>query len=66
MKGERIEIRTPQEKLLVFVVVEADGKPMLEIKKSYKTDYIEIDWMIQLLSNFTQQNLTPQYTSCSD
>ena len=66
MEAKRKEIRTPRENLLIFVVVEEDGRQMLEIKKSYKTDYIDLNQMIQLLSDLKQQNLIPQYASYSD
>ncbi len=60
MEETREEIRTPREHLLVFVLERAEGRQLLEVKSRYKTDYIELEEMIRILSELRQVNrITP-------
>ena len=55
MQGKRKEIRTPQEHLLMFVLLEKEGKLWIEFKNHCKTDYVELGNMISMLSKFQNQ-----------
>lgn len=49
---QRQEIRTPKENLLMFVLVEKDGKWYIEVKRQYKTDFVPLDAVLQTLSKY--------------
>ena len=49
MQGERIEIRTPNENLLVCTLVEQGGHYYAEVKSRNKSDQMELDAMIHML-----------------
>lgn len=50
------EVRTPHEGLLMFNVVEMEGKQWAEVKSRCKTDYIEISDIIKRLLNIQRAN----------
>lgn len=49
MQGERIEIRTPHEHLLVCAIVEVNGRYYAEVKSRNKRDHLEVSSMIHAL-----------------
>ena len=49
MQGKRIEIRTPNENLLVCTLVKQDDRYYAEVKSRNKKDRVELDAMIQIL-----------------
>lgn len=50
------EVRTPQEGLLMFNVVEREGKQWAEVKSRCKTDYVELSVMIKRLISIQTAN----------
>ena len=55
MQGERIEIRTPNEKLLVCTLIQQDGAFYAEVRSRKKSDHISLDVMINMLSAYNKK-----------
>lgn len=55
MQGERVEIRTPNENLLVCALVEMDGHYYAEVKSRNKRDHLEVSSMIHTLLDYQSQ-----------
>lgn len=51
MEKKRIEIRTPNENLLIFALIEKNGQYLVEVKSRCKTDFVEPKMIIQRLLN---------------
>ena len=47
---QRQEIRTPKENLLMFVLVEREGKWYVEVKRQQKRDFVPLDVVLQVLT----------------
>lgn len=52
MAGERIEIRTPQEHLLLCELVKRNGVYYVEVKARSKYDQFELDTLIHTLLDY--------------
>ena len=52
MQGKRIEIRTPNEHLLVCALVEMNGRYYMEVKSRNKSDHFEVESMIHTLLDY--------------
>ena len=46
----RQELRTPKENLLMFVLVEREGKWYVEVKRQQKRDFVPLDAVLQMLT----------------
>ena len=55
MEGNRIEIRTPKENLLMFALVEKNGQCLVEVKSRSKIDFVEPNLIIQSLLNYSNE-----------
>ena len=55
MQGERVEIRTPNENILVCALCESNGHGYAEVKRKNKSDLLEIDSMIHMLMDYKNQ-----------
>ena len=51
---QRQEIRTPNENLLMFVLVKKEGELYVEVKRQHKTDYVPLDSVLQTLSEYNE------------
>ena len=52
MREERQEIRTPDQNILMFVLVDKEGIPYLEVKRQQKTDCVPLDAVLQILRDY--------------
>ena len=55
MREERVEIRTPNENILVCALCESNGHGYAEVKRKNKSDLLEIDSMIHMLMDYKKQ-----------
>ena len=55
MQEERVEIRTPNENILVCALCESNGHGYAEVKRKNKSDLLEIDSMIHMLMDYKKQ-----------
>ena len=55
MAEERVEIRTPQEHILVCALVASSGHCYAEVKRKNKSDFLDIDSLIHILTDYKNQ-----------
>ena len=55
MEGERVEIRTPHENILIFALCESSGHCYVEVKRKNKSDFLDIDSLIHILVDYKNQ-----------
>ena len=55
MQEERVEIRTPNENLLVCALCESSGHCYAEVKRKNKRDFLDVDSMIHMLTDYKNQ-----------
>lgn len=51
---ENVEIRTPNDNLLMCTVVVVDGRYYAEIKRNQKIDRIELERLINILRSYNK------------
>ena len=54
MQEKKIEIRTPNEHLLIFTVVEKNGEYLVEVKNRCKIDFIKPEAIINSLLDYNK------------
>ena len=54
MQEKKIEIRTPNEHLLIFAVVEKNGEYLVEVKNRCKIDFIKPEAIINSLLDYNK------------
>ena len=55
MREERVEIRTPQENILLCALCEKSGHSYAEVKRKNKSDFLDLDNLIYILTEYKKQ-----------